>query len=517
MDGIVDAGGRRADRICQADRRRGRGSAFDAGGTGVGGSFDRTTVGKTAIPDVTGYVPVVAVGVAPSGGGTALEQVNKLTPQRRCRFSPDGTSKLFVLPDTDVKSIDNVMNLTMTAPSPLSFTADTAGHRAVLATAPPQGINSVEVTWTSSEVSDPRLEVTAMKYAELYNGSTDSRVFLYGDGSNRALYSGLDYDGKPAADYFPDLNFVDVGEDGTPLTALIRHYGNLAAFKTDSAWLIRYDYTTLSDGTVTATFFTNPIHRSLGNTAPGQAQLVLNSPRTLCAGGVYEWRNGSAYASNLTMDERQAARISDRTAKTLSGFDLASCVCWDDNLTQEYYVVCGSEALVHNYAADVWYIYSDFPATCFARRGGTLFIGTPDGHIREVSDQYTSDCGEVIDAYWESGSMAFGAEDQQKSVNELYITSNPASFGSVTVAASTDTGTAGSALISYFGSGGLDFSRWDFGALSFRADAVMPHSARVVMHLKFMYMKLLFQNHAAGTNASVLSALISVNTVGRAK
>ena len=52
-----------------------------------------------SLTDVAGYRPMVAVSVPPAGGGTALEQINKLCPQRRARFSPDGTEKVFVLPE----------------------------------------------------------------------------------------------------------------------------------------------------------------------------------------------------------------------------------------------------------------------------------------------------------------------------------------------------------------------------------------------------------------------------------
>ena len=33
----------------------------------------------------------------------------------------------------------------------------------------------------------------------------DSRIFVYGDGTNRAFHTGVDYDGTPRADYFLSL------------------------------------------------------------------------------------------------------------------------------------------------------------------------------------------------------------------------------------------------------------------------------------------------------------------------
>lgn len=56
----------------------------------------------------------------------------------------------------------------------------------------------------------------------------------------------------PRADYFPELAVAHVGDSNTPLTAMIRHYDRLLAFKLDSAWSISYSAITLADGSVTA-------------------------------------------------------------------------------------------------------------------------------------------------------------------------------------------------------------------------------------------------------------------------
>ena len=73
-----------------------------------------------------------------------------------------------------------------------------------------------------------RAEVTSMHFSELYNGSLDSRVFLYGDGSNKTIYSGIDGDtGLATAEYFPDLYEAAIGDSNTPIIALVRHYARL--------------------------------------------------------------------------------------------------------------------------------------------------------------------------------------------------------------------------------------------------------------------------------------------------
>ena len=95
-----------------------------------------------------------------------------------------------------------------------AYTADLAAGTVTFTAAPETGVNTLEIAWTNS--TNFRGQVTAMRYAELYNGAQDSRVFVYGDGTNKAIYTGLDYDGNPRADYFPDLNVCDVGDANTP-------------------------------------------------------------------------------------------------------------------------------------------------------------------------------------------------------------------------------------------------------------------------------------------------------------
>ena len=278
----------------------------------------------------------------------------------------------------------------------------------------------------------------------MYNGVTDSRVFLYGNPNKRstAIYCELDEIGQPRADYFPDQNEMRVGVSNTPITGLIRHGSRLIAFKPDETWSVHYGEIALEDGGTTVGFYVLPVNRQLGNVAMGQVQLVLNNPVSLCGSDVYEWTPNSN--SGLTYDERQAVRISDRVWATLKGFDLAGCLCYDDNDHQELYIVTGDgEALVWGYAADAWYYYDSFPARCFCAYRGDLYIGTDNGTIRRVSTAYEYDSADLttlneIDCYWESGAMSFGADYQRKYSAMLWVAVKPEPHAEVDVTVLTD-------------------------------------------------------------------------------
>lgn len=341
-----------------------------------------------------GYRPLVKIGVTADGGGDLHEEVNKLNGLRRMWISPDGDNNSFPLPEKNVQSIDYVKDLTTNSTvDPLTYDKDTVNGTVTFHETPPFGVNSYEIGWIHGTHYEST--VAAMKYAELYAGTQDNRIFLYGDGTNKAFYSGLDYDGNPRADYFPDLYVVDVGDANTPITGLIRHYAKMIAFKPNQAYSIDYGVVTMADSLLTPAFYSTPVNKNVGNQAPGQIQLVGSAPRTLCEGAVYEWRNGSAYSANISMDERQAKRISDRVYKTLRDMDFSKVHCYDDNFNQEYYIVDeNGNMLIHNYFVDAWYWYTGILARMVYSIGYDVLIGTQDGKILNLTADALGDYGE---------------------------------------------------------------------------------------------------------------------------
>jgi hypothetical protein len=466
------------------------------------------------LKEVEGYRPLVTVAVVPEGGGTTLEQVNKLNGMRRCWFSPDGESTTFQLPETGIKSLDYVKTLaTGEEMDTEEYTADLEAGTVTFASAPDRGVSSIEIGWTMAETF--RETVEAMRFSETYSGTTDNRVFLYGDGSNQAFYSGLDYDGKPRADYFPDLNVLDVGEANTPITALIRHFSRLIVFKESSTYSITYGTTTLADSSTTAAFYATPVNRSIGNAAPGQVRLVLNNPRTLFGRELYEWKNNSAYNSNLTNDERQAVRISDRIHSTLGDFSAADSYCWDDNDNQEFYICHDGKALVNNYATDAWYYYENFPAACMVNFRGDLYIGTSKGELVSFSYENRTDQGEEISAYWESGSLSFERDFMRKYSAMLWVGIKPEERGEVYVTVQTDKKSqytekiVSSSLIAF---DPADFRKWSFNTNR------KPHMTRTkIKAKKFVFYKLIFKTASTDTTVTVLSADMRVRYTGYAR
>ncbi len=471
----------------------------------------------TTLTSVTGYVPIVATATPPAGGGTPLEQVNKLTGSKRQKFSPTGSATVFQLAETAIASVDWVKINGVMQTLTTHYTVNTSAGTVTFVTAPATGTNTVEIKWTKGTGS--RAAILGMRYSEFYNGANDTRVFLYGDGTNKAFYSGLDENGQASAEYFPDLNVMSVGDSNTPITSMVRHYNRLLAFKEDSAYSVRYDIITLEDGTATAGFYVTPINRDIGNAACGQACLVENKPRTLDGRSIYEW---VSVGTTLTGDQRNAQRISQRVEQTLGAFDLPSAVTYFDKINHEYYVVQNGKALVNNTENDTWYVYKDFPAVCLIVYKNDIYFGTETGYIRRFSRDYSDDCGAPITAYWESGSMDFGANFKRKYSPMLWVGLKPEHNAGVNVTVATNEGCDGAYEGAGIGctrkvlSGCLSFLDMDFSRFSF-GTGKRPSIRRLKLRVKdFTYYKLFFSS-LAGSTATIFSTEIRVRYLGNVR
>lgn len=302
-----------------------------------------------------------------------------------------------------------------------------------------------------------------MRCAELFNGATDTRVFLYGDGSNRAIYSGVEYDsGAPSAEYFPDLFEVAVGEQNTPLTALTRYYSRLMAYKPGSAWVVTAGDITTQSGRLVPAFYVAPVNRQIGNRALGEVQLLENDPITFDVGGVYQWKNANGYISN---SENNARRISDRVTATLRRFDVASIRTLNMKRDYEFWVLHGNEALIYNYGNDTWYFYKELPFHDLLDVDGTLYGFSNNGDVVEVDPAYRDDGDRAIDCYAETGAMDFGRDWQLKYSPMLFVAIRPEVHARVHVTVESDR------RVGYPGklvSGNLStFGRVDFRHFSF--------------------------------------------------
>lgn len=465
----------------------------------------------TAFATVEGYVPLIQTATTPKGEGTLVETVNRLTGKRRVQFSPDGTATVFQLPE---KGINEVSSVKSGGEPVTNCTMDLENGTVTFTAAPAAGTNTVEIEYRKGDGA--RSEVTGMKYSELFNGATDTRVFLYGDGTNRAVYSGVPFaTGRASAEYFPDLYELTVGESNTPLTALVRHYSRLMAFKTDSAWAILQGEIGLADGGSTAAFYVQPVNRQFGNEAPGQVRLLENNPLTMDAGSVYQWRIGSSYASYISNNENNAKRISDRVASTLKGFDLKKVLTANIKADHEFWFLHGTRALILNYANDSWYLYDGLPFSRIVEHEGTVIGFSDNGAVVEFSQKYRSDNGAPIDCYAATGAMDFDRDWLLKYSPMIFVAMQPASNARIKVTVETNRRSDyPEKTVAY---SLATFLHVDFNHFSFATNR-KPQVKKVKMKVKkATFYRLIFKSNSASATATVIETDIRLRYAGNVK
>ena len=462
---------------------------------------------ETSFADVEGYVPVTVTACTPEGAGTLLENVNRLTGKRRVRYSPDGQATIFQLPEKEIDSVTAVEGTEIT------YTTDTEAGTLTFASAPAKGTNTVTVTYKKGDGA--RSEVTAMTHSELFNGATDTRVFLYGDGTNKTIYSGIDSDtGLASADYFPDLYEAAIGEENTPITSLVRHYARLLAFKSSSAWSIQYASMTLDNGVTTSAFYVTPVNRQIGNEALGQVRLVENNPLTLDGGSIYQWRSTST-SGNITDSEQNAKRVSDRIYTALENFSLPDTKTFNSKINHEYWFLYNGMALILNYVNNTWYYYTNMPFEQMLEIERDVLGFKEDGSIVRLSREYRNDDGEEIDAYAATGAMDFDRDWQLKYSPMIFVAMEPEIGARITVTVESNRRSDyPEKQVAY---SFATFSHADFNHWSFRTNR-KPQVKRVKMKVKkATFYKLIFKSISASATATVLETDVQLRYAGNVK
>ena len=468
--------------------------------------------GDGYVDTVDGYIPLVSSGVAPGGGGAQVENANRLTGKRRCQFSSDGKATEYHLPEKGMLTIDKITIGTEEAYS--GWAADLETGVITFEAAPEAGNNNVGVWYTMP--NNLRSLIEGMRYAEQFNGAADTRVFLYGDGTAKAVYCGVTENGQASAEYFPDLYEVLIGSENSPLTGMIKYYDRLMSYKSDGgAYSTSYEVTTLADGTVIPGFKTVSTNKEIGNEAIGQVRLVKNTPRTIYGGNVYDW----VYANYATRDERNAKIVSARVQDTMSAADPDKIFCFDDDSKQEYYIFLNDAvgtALVHNYMTDIWYIYTNLPVTCAGRtEDGALLFGMNDGRLAIFSEDNPNDDGTPIDAFFASGNMAFGEEYKRKHSSAIWVSVKPTSNANLIVTARTD---RKSDYVDKEVTMNLStFKGLNFGSFSFMTTRA-PQMERIKLKVKkFAYYQLILKSDFMASDATVLGVDFRVRYTGYVK
>lgn len=469
----------------------------------------------TTLANVVGYRPKVAIGTPPSGGigpeanqGKEYEGINLLNGMKHQTFSPDGTATEYVLMEKGLTSVDFVYVDGVLKTVATDYTVDLVNGKVTFTLAPTGGVpDSVDIGWTKGTGS--RSEVFSHRFSMFYGGKNDSRIFLYGNGTNRYIYSGL-ANGVPSAEYFPVFNRRDIGSDEFAVTDIVRQYDRQVIY-TDGgeAQYSYYDSFIDALGNTIVDFPTFPLNQTKGNVAPGQVQVLNNNPFSIYE-GVYEW------VATSVRDERNANYVSKRVQPDLDILDLSTALTYDFEELSEYWLCVGNKVWVYNYRIDVWYYFElyDTP-TCFLTINKELYFGTSKGQIMKFEDDLRSFNGQSIPSRWEMGNYDWDLEFIRKFLNRVWISLQAGSKVGLNVSWETEKNASTQALP--IGYNLFDLKLLDFEDFSFETNySIQPFRLKIKAK-KFAYFKLILENNSATETVTVLSIILLGRLGGQVK
>lgn len=388
----------------------------------------------TTLEEVEGYTPLVFINTPPAGGGLIYDEINMLSPKKHQTFNGDGTSTVYHLAqnyftsDVDLTSVDKVIVGTTELQS-TDYTVDTHNGTVTFNTAPPQGMDNVDIYWTLDD--GDRSIIEGMKYGTVFGGDVDTRVFLYGNHNcpNRTYFSGIEATKGPSVEYFPATAHVDIGPSNFELTDLTRQYDRLlATTNRPEAYYLTISTeqlnVTLTDNSNVQRYVpavsTYPLNEIHGNMAPGQGQLIDNYPVTIDKTGLTLWK-----ATNVR-DEKNMEDISQRIKSDLNDMNMKAMTTLDFQPENQLWFGYDNRIYIYNYYNKTFSrirIADSF--TCYSNLGNSVYMGLEDGKIVKWGEEFQTFDNTHIVAHWEMNFSDFGAAYLRKTMTRLWVLMQP--------------------------------------------------------------------------------------------
>ncbi len=358
------------------------------------------------------YIPTVMIAASPDGSGTLYEEANALTGKMRETFVVSGTDFNYHLVIPDPVTIHEI-RLDGKVLDADSYYWNEFYQCITFEHAPVSYFDEeMEVIFEAHTDKETIQKILNCRFAMKFGGANDTRVFLYGSKEDPAMryHSGI-IEGEPRMDYFPASGYTLVG-DGSPITAILRHYDRQLIFTEKNAYYSYLEYRTDENGKLISSFPVYPLSDDLGSVPEGQAVLVQNDPCTLTTVGLCRW------VSTNIRDERNAKCISEPIAQGLVKEDYSKAVLFNRKTTSELYLCFANKTYVYHYVLGVFYYYETPAIRGFAEIGTKLYFIT-DYEICRVGGN--TDNGKAIPAYWKSKRFDFSASDREKNLYSVQL------------------------------------------------------------------------------------------------
>lgn len=467
--------------------------------------YNGTAVSKVAD---SAYIPTIAIGTPPSGGGTIFEQVNLLTPAFKQSFVGDGTSVDFQLGLTglDATTITaEVDGVTITEGSGL--TANRTTGKITFSSAPSSSTLDNVVITAHKTISDNANKINKCSFYVIFGGSTDTRVWVSGNPD----YPNMDFNsGLLDPTYFPELGYTTVGLDSEPITGYAKQYSSLIVFKKHSAYLRRANITESG-----VSFPLIRLNDKVGAIANGTIQLIENTPVFLDQNGVYR-----VVGTNID-SEKNVEHLSDNIDKNINPLgatglletDIEKCKSVDFDAKYWLFNSESGVAFVYDYRYRQWFKIDSHYVGAVAIFNNELYFGDSRkgviykrATLGEVT-AYNYD-GEAINAYWRSKVMDLSTSSYIKRVNKVFFSIKPSNSTSCTLAIRTDKKSQWTEKktirLDLFVYSRANYSNWTYGANIFPKATTKRVKAK-----KVMYFQMELSNNVVNESLGILNTEIT--------
>ena len=412
------------------------------------------------VEEVAGFIPTVAIGTPPAGGGTLFEQINLLTPGFKQQFSSDGAATAYQLAfdELDATTVEVTVGTT-TLTEGTDFTVNRTTGIVTFNTAPTSGTNNVEIT-AFKTIAGNRDKIVNTRFNFLY----ENRIFVSGNENE----PNFDYRSEiNNAEYFPANNFDEIGSASSAISGYSILYSFMLIHK-DNNQTFRRNSTTLNNVTVFQRFEHNS---DIGCVSHKTIQLIDNFPYVLSRKGVY------AFTSVDTQNETNVSHVSDNIDRSLD--ILTPNGILDDGGLENYtsvdfeekYILANrttGNTWVYDYRYLVWYRWDNVYANAFIIINNDLYYGdNRNCKIYKFDKTLYSDDDQAIISYWRSKIFFYGTYNRYKLLNRIFMTLKPSSLTSATLNVRTDRQASFDEVeisrLSLFTYSLLTYSRWTYG------------------------------------------------------
>jgi hypothetical protein len=393
----------------------------------------------TAAADVEGFAPQISIGRTPSGGGTAKDDLNLLTPAFIDSFKGDGTSTAYTLSfdglDATLLTASTDYGLNYDKLETTDFSVDRVNGIVTWSVAPADATlgtdDNVKIKAYKTQTGLVNMVKKNMYVAQYGGGSNDSRIFIAGDPDNPNVYRYTGLTGNAANDYryFPENSFNRIGSDFKTITGFAKYYARLIVFKEEAIYSVNYTYSP-STG---SSFPVQQLSSQFGCDMPRSIQIIGNAPvwchtqygvNTMVATLIESEKNVTPLSGNVNGASFRPGLLDETEA------NLKACSSVDYDGKYQLYV--GSKGWIWDYtlspyipgqADDMlkWFYYTNINANCFLMASRELYHGDrTTGVVTKLIDDW-NDYGAAIVGRWKSKLFDFDFFSWVKVVKEVRI------------------------------------------------------------------------------------------------